>query len=289
MGVAVAILAACGGTHPSSTTSALSSPTSGDAFAQRVLAEAPVPPSARSTAAFHSDFLKQPFQTVGVGGLIDLHQTYAIDEPPPAVQAYITAHLPQGAKLDGTGTLGSPAGEAHGIELSFPTSGANENYAELLYEIVSYGAGSSEFRIDAQVVWVPNRSAYELAPADAAVAVTGFSQTPLMNPSSGPVTVELSSAQAGSLTAVANSLPLAPMPGCMENALLYTIEFRPSSSNQVFELDGYECTATVLVSSNGKAMSPLNDAGCRLLRAVVSLLPKGRAEGTRTASASLCP
>jgi hypothetical protein len=289
-GVAVAILAACGGTNPSSTTSALvSGPTSADAFAQRVLAQAPIPPGARSTASFHSDFLKQPFQTVGVGGLIDVHQIYVVDELPAAVVSYITNHVPHGARLDGTGTLGSRNGSASGIELSLPTTGANENYAELVYEVVSFGDRSSEFRVDAQVVWVADRSADELAPADAAVAVTGFSEISLMNPSSGPVTVELSSAQADSLRAVANALPLAPMPGCMEDALLYKIEFRPSSSNQVFELDGYECTATVLVSSDGKAMTPLNDAGCHLLTGVLSLLPKGQADGTRSAATVLCP
>ena len=289
---AVGILSACGGLQAAGLAKPSTSPsaaTSADSYAQQVLAEAIIPPGAHTTNALHSDFLKRPFQTVATDGLIDIHRTYAIDELPEAVQSYITTHLPQGASVTGTGTLGSPTGSALGIEVSIPTSGPNENYAELIYEIVSDGARSSEFRVDAQVIWVPDRSADELAPADATVEVTGFSQTSLANASSGPVAVKLTRAQADTLRTVANSLPLAPPPACMENSLLYKIEFRVNTPpNQSFELDGYECTATVLVSKNGKALSPLNDAGCHLLATVVSLLPKGQADGTRSASAGLC-
>jgi hypothetical protein len=103
------------------------------------------------------------------------------------------------------------------------------------------------------------------------------------------VTINLTPAQADSLTLVANSLPLAPPPACMENALLYKVVFRPGAlPGQSFELDGYECPKTVLVSKNGIALSPLNDAGCQLLTAVVNLLPKGQAAGTRSASTGLC-
>jgi hypothetical protein len=288
----VAILAACGGTQPpSGTTSTLaSSPTSADTYAQQVLAEAIVPPGAHATTAVHSDFLKEPFEKVGADGLIDVSRIYVIDELPGAVLSYVTTHLPQGARTTGTTTLGSRTGEAYGIAVSMPTSGANENYAELLYTVVADGAASSEFRVDAQVIWVPNRSADELAPAGVTVEVTGFSQTSVMNESSGPVTIKLTSAQADALRTIANSLPLAPLPSCVEDSLLYKVDFHPSAfPNQSFELDGYECVATVLVTSNGKALSPLNDAGCHLLATVVSLLPKGQADGTRSALALLCP
>ena len=286
----VVALAACGGTHSSLATSALSStPISGDTYALQVLGEAPIPTGARATDVVHSDFLKEPFQSIRANGLIDIHRIYVIDQQPGAVESYITSHLPKGATLAGTGTLGSPTGVANGIEISMPTSGPNENYAELIYEVVSAANQSAEFRVDAQVIWVNDRSADELAPSDAAVEVTGFSQTSLANLSSGPVTINLTQAQADSIRAAANSLPLSPQPVCMEDSLLYRVNFRPSAfPNQTFELDGYECAATVLVSSNGKALSPLNDAGCHLLAEVVSLFPKGQADGTRGASSALC-
>jgi hypothetical protein len=284
----VTSLAACGGMQPAGTSSPLpSTPTSADSYAQRVLAEAVIPPGARATTAVNSDFLKQPFQTASTDGLVDIHGIYVIDELPEAVQSYITTHLPQGASLAGTGMLGGPTGVAHGIEVSLPTSGANENYAELVYEIVADGTGSSEFRVDAQVIWVPNRSADELAPSGAAVDVTGFSQTSLATGSSGPVTIKLTGAQADTLRTVANSLPLAPPPSCMEDSLLYKIDFQMGIS-QSLELDGYECESTVLVSNNGKALPPLNDAGCHLLAAVVSVLPNGQGDATRSALANLC-
>jgi hypothetical protein len=75
----------------------------------------------------------------------------------------------------------------------------------------------------------------------------------------------------------------------MEDSLLYRVVFHPSAfPSQTFELDGYECQATVLVSSNGKGLSPLNDAGCHLLATVVSLFSMGQANGTTGASAALC-
>jgi hypothetical protein len=254
-----------------------------------VLAQAVIPPGARAIDTPHSDFLKEPFETVGTEGLIDVHSIYVVDELPGAVQAYITTHIPQGALLVGTGTLGSPNGDAHGIDISIPRSGPNENYAELVYEVASYQDRSSELRVDAQVVWVPNRSDDELAPSGATVEVTGFAQTSAANDSSGPVTIKLTPAQAESLTIVANSLPLAPPPACMENPLLYKVVFRPSDlPGEPFELDGYDCPKTVLVSKNGIALFPLNDAGCRLLTAVVSLLPQGQGAGTRSASTAPC-
>jgi hypothetical protein len=284
----VTSLAACGGMQPAGTGSPLPfTPTSADSYAGRVLADAVIPPGARATTTVNSDFLKQPFQTVGTEGLVDIHGFYVIDELPDAVQTYITTHLPQGASLAGTGVLGGPNGVAHGIEVSLPTSGANENYAELVYEIVSDGTGSSEFRVDAQVIWVANRSADELAPAGAAVDVTGFSQTSLASASSGPVTIKLTSAEADRLRTVANSLPIAPPPSCMEDALLYKVDFQISTS-QSLEFDGYECESTVLVSNNHIALSPLNDAGCHLLAAVVSVLPNGQGDATRSALANLC-
>src|ERR1700692_3540989 len=107
----VANLAACGGMQPAGTTPSLPpTPTSADSYAQRVLADAVIPPGARATTTVNSDFLKQPFQTVGTDGLVDIHGIYVIDELPDAVQSYITTHLPQGASLAGTGVLGGPNG-----------------------------------------------------------------------------------------------------------------------------------------------------------------------------------
>jgi hypothetical protein len=286
------ILVACGGAQPVAPSQAFAMPspsTAANAYAQKVLSQAVIPPGARAISTSHSDFLKEPFETVATEGLIDVHSIYVVDELPGAVLTYITTHIPQGALLVGTGTLGSPNGDAHGIDISIPRSGPNENYAELVYEVASYQDRSSELRVDAQVVWVPNRSDDELVPSGATVEVTGFAQTSAANDSSGPVTIKLTPAQAESLTIVANSLPLAPPPACMENPLLYKVVFRPSAPpSGSFELDGYDCPKTVFVSKNGIALFPLNDAGCRLLAAVVSVLPEGQGAGTRSALTGSC-
>jgi hypothetical protein len=287
--VVAALLGACAGMLPPSSaksTSPSSPAADANSFAQQVLAEAVIPPGAHSSSTFDSDLLKQPFESITTTGLIDLYRLYVVDEPPSAVESFIAAHLPKGATVSGTGTLGNPQGSADGFEVSMPTSGPNQNYAELVYALVADGVQACEFRVDAQVIWVPDRSADDLLPAYDSVEVTGFSQTSLANESSGPVSIELSRTQADALRTVINSLPLAPPPACMEDSLLYKIAFRPSTvATHSFELDGYECVETVLVFEDGKALPPLSDASCSLLHAVVSLLPDGQAGGTRSAAA----
>ncbi len=112
--------------------------------------------------------------------------------------------------------------------------------------------------------------------------LVGFSETSIANPSSGPVTVRLDSAQAAVVRKVLDSLPLGPPMSCMENSLLYRIEFRPDLGSAVsFVADGYGCVAGVTVQVHGKTMSPLYEKHCSLLHEVIGLLPAHKANGTR--------
>jgi len=275
-------LAACSTAHPSPQATA----TAAQAYARQVLTEASLPPGAHLSNTVDSNLLKQPFSSIGARGLIDLHQIYVVTELPNQVECFIRANLRHGSSLSESGMVGGPQGSATGLVVSLSTSGPNEYFAQLVYEIAPAGPSASEVRVDAQVVWGPHRSPQELVSANGVVDVTGFSQTSLANNSSGPVTVELNYAQANTLTTIANSLPLAPPPSCMEDSLLYRIVFRatPGSPN-TFELDGYQCGSTILVTKNGQKLAPLNDASCSLLRAVVKVLATDTAHGTRNASA----
>jgi hypothetical protein len=204
------------------------------------------------------------------------------------VESYIEAHLPRGAKVISTGNASIPAGTASGVVVSLPISGPNEYLAQLAYDLAPVaGTNDTELRVDAQTLWLPSRSAGELAPGGGIVEVTGFSRTSPADRSSGPVTVRLDSTQARRLRPVLDALPLGPPTmNCAENPLLYRIVFRPAAgAAPSFEADGWACPAMVVVTGHGRKTELLCDSDCSLLHAVVEVLPAHQSNGTRYASA----
>jgi hypothetical protein len=249
-------------------------------FALRVLKEATIPPGAHSTHKVLCGLLAHAASSVGIGDLTDLHKLYLVSKSPDEVENYVEAHLRHGAKVTSTGNGGSPQCTDEDVEVSLPTSGNNEYFAQLVYTIAPVGGGS-ELRIDSQTVWVPNRPVGEVAPTGRVMEVTGFSQTSLMRNSSGPVTVLLSNPQAATIRKVFNVLPRGPRVFCMEDSLLFEIAI-PANVGlpPFFTADGYECGETVLVTEHGKTLPSLYDRNCSLLRAVAKLLPP-KAKSTR--------
>ena len=233
--------------------------------------------------------LGRPFETPGIGDLIDLHRLYLVNELPDSVQNYLQTHLPKGAKVITTG--GGPTGATTALVVSLSVAGPHEYLAQLAYEFASVGPSKvTEIRVDSQTVWVPSRPPGELAPAGGIVEVTGYSRISAASLSSRLVTVQLNRAQAKALRAAVNALPLGPSASCMENSLLYRIVFRPAKgSASSFEVDGWLCVAGVGVTKHGRAMAPLHDATCSLLHAVAGVLPRNKAAATRRASADCRP
>ena len=249
IGIGVAVIAAG---------SASSDGTTAEAFAHRLLAEASVPPGARSTTKVRSTWLKFPLDNPAISGLIDLHRFYLVENPPDAVESYVESHLPKGAKVNETTTSSGPTGTATGVSVSLSVSGPHQYFAQLTYDVASVGAHAAELRVDASTVWLPNRPVEERAPAGGVVEVTWFSRVSYAEGSSGPVTVLLSGAHATTLRRVLNALPLGPSPTiCMEEALLYKIVFRPTlAAASSFEADSWTCSG-VLVTSHGRKLSPI--------------------------------
>ena len=137
-----------------------------EAFAQMVLGEASIPPSARLTSHIASSWLRSPIEMPGFSDLIDVHRLYLVDELPVSVESYVETHLPKGAKVTSDETDSRPAGTVTGFVVSLPISGPHECLAQLGYEIVFVaGTDDTELRVDSQTVWLPSRSAGELARA----------------------------------------------------------------------------------------------------------------------------
>lgn len=201
-------------------------PSPGAAFAQRVLDDAVVPPGARVTTVVRSRTLKGNFVTTGLPGTRDVHRLYLLDESMDAVESYLKAHVPKDATQLGYGSDDYPSGVSLlSLWYDLPVSGPHDYLAELSYLSVDTGSGA-ELRVDAEVVWEPNRPADERAPGNGVVEVTAYSKASLRSGSSGPVTVTVTGARARALLGALNALPLGPRQSCMEDSLLFKLVVR---------------------------------------------------------------
>ena len=295
-GVAVMAVLLCaatlsvGGGGGAVAASGAAKPSPAGAFAQHVLDEAIIPPGARVTTVVRSRTLEGISDETGISGTHDAHRFYLLDESMEALESYLEAHVPQDATQVGNGSEDDSFG-VWSVSLSYdlPVSGPHDYLAELSYLSVDTGSGA-ELRVDAQVVWEPNRPADERALRNGVVEVTAYSKASLMAGSSGPVTFTVTGARARSLLRALNALPLGPRAFCLENALLFKLVIRRAeSSPPELEADGWYCTAAVDVSEHGRAKPDLTDRSCSLLRAVVRVLPAHEANATRTAGKQCVP
>jgi hypothetical protein len=267
-------------------------PGSAEQFATQVLSEAPVPPGAQLWMGTAPTPLAEPIQAPADSDLTDLSELFSVDEPagPPteAMDGYVLAHLPTGSSYVGWQSGGARYGaaEATDFTVALPTTGSNEYLAWLLYATTAAPGGGYVLRIDSQTIWVPNPPAAEVIPRDVTADLTGYTRLSLSNPSSGPVSVQLSEVASSELAAAIDELPPAPQGMCMENALLYTIVFSPSGdATQSYEVTGWVCGQVVEVTEGGTSLPPLHDTQCALIGLVVSLLP---ATAVGTDDAALC-
>ncbi|MGA2530412.1 MAG: hypothetical protein ABSG36_14800 [Acidimicrobiales bacterium] len=279
------------GPRESETLAGSSSATTAKGFALGVLNKASTPPHARLDSKDVSGSLGKVFEGGPmVEGLVDLHRFYVVDELAGAAEAYVETHLPKGAAVTISTSGGTaPTGGSEGYSVSLPVSGPHEYLAWLAYYFQPVGTGGdeTEIRIDSQTVWEPSRSVGELAPAGGIVEVTGFSQTGGANPLSVPVTFQLNRKQARVLRAAFNALPLGPPASCgvTQDLPLYRIVFRSTTrSATLLGAEAGTCTpADVVVTTHGSEWPSLYDRSCSLLRAVVAVLPAGKADTTRHA------
>jgi hypothetical protein len=147
-----------------------------DADAARIIADFPRPPGAVRTGLIAS----LTSATIGVGDadVATATRWWRVPGRPQAVLAWIRAHLPAGFTSDGSGSATYPdpssgtliESQADAFALS-PVPGVLPQ-RDLVVTAVPY-QGQTALRTDAQVVWLPARSAAERIPAGVrAVTVT---------------------------------------------------------------------------------------------------------------------
>lgn len=81
------------------------------ALARRMLSRLRLPAGARRLPPLPvPQPLRQPALWAGAAAALDVHQLYKLRQPMDAAAAVLTAHVPAGMYLGGTGALSSPAG-----------------------------------------------------------------------------------------------------------------------------------------------------------------------------------
>jgi hypothetical protein len=114
--------------------------------------------------------------------------------------------------------------------------------------------------------------------------VTGYGRLTLYDKPQKPVTVTVHGRKAAAIRVALEGLREAAPSFCMENITAFRITFQPGSGGAAgFVASESDCPTPGVVSITYRgAKAPLTfQETCALRKAVVAVLPRGRAEGTR--------
>ena len=158
-------------TSPASTRSPAASPRQrADADAARIIADFPRPPGAVRTGLIAS--LTSPGVGIGIGDVATQTRWWRVSGTPQAVLAWVHAHLAAGFTPAGSGSSSDGSVQTQADMYSLPPVPGVLPQRALVVTAVAY-QGQTALRVDAQVVWLPARSAAERIPAGVrAVTVT---------------------------------------------------------------------------------------------------------------------
>lgn len=136
--------------------------------------------------------LRQIIQSPDSPNLIDKPSWWQVPGQPKQVLAWERAHLPHMFTPNGTGSSGGPKPPIMwDDQYSLPDVPNLLAWPSLLVGAVSAGHGTTDIRVDAQVVWVPAKPAAERVPSAAKVVTVTVLTEPGVGPIhlAGPVTV----------------------------------------------------------------------------------------------------
>lgn len=243
------------------------------AYADALFARVPIPAVAHRLATPVTPI--EPMGSSLSTDLVHLDRYYLVPST-FGVDAYARSHFPH-SEWEGSG---STDGTYSSIEFSAMNLCANRHaaYCGVTYSFEQLSGARQELRVDVDVVWKPLN--HVSIPAGV-VTLTGYHRISLMNPSSGSVTVTLTSAQVATLRADVGALRAFPGGMCMEDSLLYRLAVTSSSGKVIWSAMADECPGALVVTT-GHTQVSLNDRSCGLDSFVSSLLPADKAQGSRS-------
>jgi hypothetical protein len=195
------------------------------------------------------------------------------------ITTFAESHFPKNESL---GTASTPNGGYH-TSASFSALSMCPNrhvaYCSVTYSASALNKSQQELRIDIDVVWTPIRVVR--LPTSGVVTLTGYEKTSLMNSSSEPVKVVLTSSQVVKLRSAIAQLRTSPGGLCMEDSTLYKISVTPSDKGDAFwSATADECPGQLNVKTQGHLIE-LNARSCPLETLISSFFPPHSARGTK--------
>lgn len=242
-------------------------------FAITLVKSAPVPQGATFTPSLEYPLVSAD-GTPAMTGLVDVQRNYRLSGPLD-LRAFLLAHHAAGSAVGGASTMsGSNVIASTTIEVTFPFANRNISYEKLAYTTGRAPNGVSELRVDALVEWAPVHTI--LMPTTGLVKVTLFQKLSLMAPSSDPLTVVLTRAQAVAMQGAIATLSNTNGGTCAEDATMFTIAASskrggPSTWNAVAS----ECP-NLLTLTSGLDHALLSDTSCALDAQIVNLFARER-------------
>ncbi len=218
------------------------------AEAERLIGLVRVPTGSVLATSAPVPVLRQPAQVPESPYLLGVHRWWHVPLSPSDALASFQAHPPAGLRLRGSGSAGR-WGTTTMRYLIFEGRPTHDYDAPtLLVEVAGEGQASA-VRADAQVVWVPPRSAAEeVPPSVRQVALIAYRG----NPSQVLAHVTLSGAEARQLVRIANDLPRdnRGSHGCtLDTGFRMRMAFPTFVGPLVFTV--WPACGSVLVSANG--------------------------------------
>jgi hypothetical protein len=106
--------------------------------------------------------VSKPSLWAGAAATLDVHQLFELARSMDAAAVVLTAHVPAGMSLAVTGETGGPAGvTSQEVGYAARSVPAGVDAAQLVLTVVPTMSGGSFVRADAQVTWIPPRTAAE--------------------------------------------------------------------------------------------------------------------------------
>lgn len=264
------------------TTTTLSPATvaAGNAYALQLLDAQRLPPEARAVAVLPTpiDITGPVFETEG---LRQVHHFYLLPMS-ISVETYVRGHLPKGSKVMGTGSTGGPnVIPVYSMTVSLTCVSRHITFCGVTYAMTAPKNGEQELAVGVQVIYLP--ILHVKMPTNGVVTVTGYGKTSLMDASSDPSSVVLTSQESRTLrTAVAGMKDLGSDGGCQEDSLLLKIKV-VKSGKVVWRATADACPGALSITS-GRTNAILDNRTCSFWRAVDSFFATGAASATKSES-----